>query len=197
MPERMAHKSQKLQFEIVAVLGLAGAVYTQSSLLGDRAVSWPLIDLPDFSTPLRSIAGSVEKIAGVPPGEEAAELANGEMAAGGVSQAAAYGSAGYDEAALPRARCGAMLELLLCSSLTILPDYLYRRYRQGKRFGHEITFFSVWFELRFGNRYLSDADGRADHGHFLFSSVHHDGDLVLQDRSDRTRDKRPGVGSSR
>jgi multidrug resistance efflux pump len=43
-----------------------------------------------------------------------------------------------------------MLELLLCSSLTILPDYLYRRYRQGKRFGREITFFSVWFELRFG-----------------------------------------------
>jgi hypothetical protein len=48
-----------------------------------------MIDLPDFSTPLRSIAGSVEKIAGVPPGEEAAELANDEMAAGGVSQAAA------------------------------------------------------------------------------------------------------------
>src|SRR5882757_6309648 len=52
--------------------------------------------------------------------------------------------------ALPRARCRAMLELLLCSSLTILPDYLYRRYRQGKRFGHEITFFSVWFKLGFG-----------------------------------------------
>jgi multidrug resistance efflux pump len=34
--------------------------------------------------------------------------------------------------------------------LTILPDYLYRRYRQGKRLGHEITFFSVWFELRYG-----------------------------------------------
>jgi multidrug resistance efflux pump len=43
-----------------------------------------------------------------------------------------------------------MLELLLCSLLTIFPDYLYRRYRQGKRLGHEITFFSVWFELRFG-----------------------------------------------
>ena len=43
-----------------------------------------------------------------------------------------------------------MLELMLCSMLTILPDYLYRRYRQGKRFGHEITFFSVWFELRYG-----------------------------------------------
>jgi multidrug resistance efflux pump len=43
-----------------------------------------------------------------------------------------------------------MFELMLCSMLTILPDYLYRRYVQGKRFAHEITFFSVWFELRFG-----------------------------------------------
>ncbi|MGY4330966.1 multidrug resistance efflux pump [Bradyrhizobium sp. LB7.2] len=43
-----------------------------------------------------------------------------------------------------------MLELLLCATFTILPDYLYRRYRQGKRFGHEITLYSVWFELRFG-----------------------------------------------
>jgi multidrug resistance efflux pump len=43
-----------------------------------------------------------------------------------------------------------MLELLLCSMLTILPDYLYRRLAQGKRIGKEITFFSVWFELRFG-----------------------------------------------
>lgn len=43
-----------------------------------------------------------------------------------------------------------MLEVLLCSLVTILPDYLYRRYGQGKRLGHEITFFSVWYELRYG-----------------------------------------------
>ena len=43
-----------------------------------------------------------------------------------------------------------MLELLLCSLLTIFPDYLYRRYAQGKRLGKEITFYSVWFELRWG-----------------------------------------------
>jgi multidrug resistance efflux pump len=43
-----------------------------------------------------------------------------------------------------------MLEIILCSLVTILPDYLYRRYGQGKRFGHEITLYSVWFELRFG-----------------------------------------------
>ncbi|GGE37901.1 hypothetical protein GCM10007276_14140 [Agaricicola taiwanensis] len=43
-----------------------------------------------------------------------------------------------------------MLELLLCSLVTIVPDYLYRRYRQGKRFGREITLYSVFFELRWG-----------------------------------------------
>jgi multidrug resistance efflux pump len=43
-----------------------------------------------------------------------------------------------------------MLEILLCSVVTILPDYLFRRYYQGKRLGKEINFFSVWFELRWG-----------------------------------------------
>jgi multidrug resistance efflux pump len=43
-----------------------------------------------------------------------------------------------------------MLELLICSLLTILPDYLYRRHVQGKRIGKELTLYSVWFELRWG-----------------------------------------------
>jgi multidrug resistance efflux pump len=43
-----------------------------------------------------------------------------------------------------------VLELALCSLFTILPDYLYRRYVQRKRIGHEITLYSVWFELRWG-----------------------------------------------
>src|SRR5215213_1833659 len=47
-------------------------------------------------------------------------------------------------------RSAPMLELLFCSLLTIFPDYLYRRYGQGKRIGKEITLFSVWFELRWG-----------------------------------------------
>src|SRR5690242_10727566 len=50
----------------------------------------------------------------------------------------------------PAGRSSTMLELLLCSLVTLLPDYLYRRYVQGKRFGKEITFYSVWFELRWG-----------------------------------------------
>src|SRR6185312_13199383 len=48
------------------------------------------------------------------------------------------------------ARWSTMLEMLLCSLVTLLPDYLYRRYVQGKRLGKEITFYSVWFELRWG-----------------------------------------------
>src|SRR6187401_1871231 len=47
-------------------------------------------------------------------------------------------------------RSSTMLEMLLCSLVTLLPDYLYRRYVQGKRFGKEITFYSVWYELRWG-----------------------------------------------
>lgn len=43
-----------------------------------------------------------------------------------------------------------MLEVLFCSIFTILPDYLIRRYVQGKRIGKEITIYSVWYELRYG-----------------------------------------------
>src|SRR5215212_7543987 len=43
-----------------------------------------------------------------------------------------------------------MLELIVCALFTIFPDYLYRRYVQGKRIGREINLYSVWFELRWG-----------------------------------------------
>jgi hypothetical protein len=68
LPERMAHKSQKLQFEVVAVLCLL-ALFTHIHLFWVAALILAMIEIPDFSTPLRSIAGSVEKIANVPPGE--------------------------------------------------------------------------------------------------------------------------------
>jgi multidrug resistance efflux pump len=43
-----------------------------------------------------------------------------------------------------------MLELIFSALITIIPDYLYRHYKQGKRIGHEITLYSVWYELRWG-----------------------------------------------
>lgn len=43
-----------------------------------------------------------------------------------------------------------MLEILFCSMLTILPDFLIRRFVQGKRIGKEITLYTVFYELRIG-----------------------------------------------
>ena len=66
LPERMAHKSEKLQFEIVAILGLL-ALFTHIHLFWVAGLLLAMIDIPDFGTPLRSIAGSVEKIASAAP----------------------------------------------------------------------------------------------------------------------------------
>src|ERR1700710_393956 len=89
LPERMAHKSQKFQFEIVAVLGLL-ALFTHNHLFWVFGLFLAMIDLPDFGTPLRRIAGSVEKIAGLPLDDGAASLLGEESAhaaAQGPSQA--------------------------------------------------------------------------------------------------------------
>lgn len=72
LPERMAHKSQKLQFEIVAVLCLL-ALFTHNHLFWVIGLFLAMVDLPDFSTPLRSIAGSVQKMAGIPPEPDPSE----------------------------------------------------------------------------------------------------------------------------
>jgi hypothetical protein len=84
LPERMAHKSEKLQFEIVAILGLL-ALFTHIHLFWVAGLLLAMIDIPDFGTPLRSIAGSVEKIADTMPdtgseAEQQASLAPGSVA---------------------------------------------------------------------------------------------------------------------
>ena len=80
LPERMAHKSQKLQFEIVAILGLL-ALFTHIHLFWIAALLLAVIDIPDFGTPLRSIAGSVEKIADSTEGAAKQEAADEESTA--------------------------------------------------------------------------------------------------------------------
>lgn len=62
LPERMAHKSHKLQFEIVAVLGLL-ALFTHMHIFWVAGLLLALIDFPDVGGWLGRIAGSVEKIA--------------------------------------------------------------------------------------------------------------------------------------
>ena len=76
LPERMAHRTHKLQFEIVAVLGLI-SLFTHMHIFWIAGLLLAMIDLPDFSTPLRSIAGSVEKIADATPGQDDAPIEAG------------------------------------------------------------------------------------------------------------------------
>lgn len=66
LPERIAHKSQRLQFEIVAVLGLI-SLFTHMHIFWVAGLLLALIEFPDFGTPLGRIARSTEKIAGLEP----------------------------------------------------------------------------------------------------------------------------------
>jgi hypothetical protein len=62
LPEQMAHGGQKVQFEIVAVLALI-ALFTHNHAFWIAGLLLALIPLPDFTTPLTSIAGSLERMA--------------------------------------------------------------------------------------------------------------------------------------
>src|SRR5262249_29546906 len=71
LPERMAHKAHKIQFEIVAVLCLI-SLFTHMHIFWIAGLLLAMVDMPDFGNSLSRIAGSAEKIAGISPGEGAA-----------------------------------------------------------------------------------------------------------------------------
>ncbi len=75
LPERIAHKSHKLQFEIVAVLGLL-ALFTHVHLFWVIALLLALIDIPDFGGWLGRIATSTETIAGIKPASAVPEISD-------------------------------------------------------------------------------------------------------------------------
>jgi hypothetical protein len=62
LPEQLAHRGKKVQLEIVAVLALI-ALFTHEHLFWIAALLLALIPLPDFSTPVASMARSLEKLA--------------------------------------------------------------------------------------------------------------------------------------
>lgn len=87
LPERLAHKHGRMQFELVAILGLL-ALFTHNNVFWVAALLLAFIQLPDFTTPLETMASSLGKIAnrivpedgvnrqsepdpdGTPPGED-------------------------------------------------------------------------------------------------------------------------------
>lgn len=63
LPERMAHKSQKLQLEIVAVLCLL-SLFTHNNALWAAALLLAVVDLPDIGTPLNRIGAALDRLTG-------------------------------------------------------------------------------------------------------------------------------------
>jgi hypothetical protein len=76
LPEHIAHKADKVQMEIVSILCLI-ALFTHEHIFWIAGLILAFIDIPDFGTPLRRIAGSMDKMAAAPgddTGETAADI---------------------------------------------------------------------------------------------------------------------------
>ena len=62
LPEHLSHGGQKVQFQIVSVLALI-ALFTHNHAFWIAGLLLALVPIPDFTTPISSIAGSLERIA--------------------------------------------------------------------------------------------------------------------------------------
>lgn len=63
LPERIAHGTSHLQFQLVAVLSLI-ALFTHNNLFWVAALLLALVPIPDFWTPLANMAESLAALAG-------------------------------------------------------------------------------------------------------------------------------------
>jgi multisubunit Na+/H+ antiporter MnhF subunit len=63
LPEHMAHGTGKVQLQVVMVLALIGLL-THEHVFWIAALLLALVKLPDYSTPLNSLARSQEKLSG-------------------------------------------------------------------------------------------------------------------------------------
>jgi hypothetical protein len=88
LPEQMAHRGEKIQYQFVAVLGLL-SLLTHNHAFWVAGLLLAFVRLPDFSTPLTTMARSLSKMAGLPdPGEAQQPQEHGKTAAHAHSPAA-------------------------------------------------------------------------------------------------------------
>jgi hypothetical protein len=71
LPEHLAHGASKVQIQIVGVLALL-ALFTHNHIFWIGALLIALVQFPNFSAPLASMAQSLERLAGRAPPEGAA-----------------------------------------------------------------------------------------------------------------------------
>ena len=189
LPERMAHKSQKLQFEIVAVLGLL-ALFTHMHIFWVAGLLLALIDLPDSAT---RCAGSPARSRKWPASrraeseDKAADRARATDGArtspelpGEAPPAAANDRRSAEEGAEPclnscSARCSRSFPTTVPA---LCPG-------QAVRQGDHAVLRLVRAAL--GHRRLPHADDRPDHGDLLQPPLDHQRHLVLQDHPDPAR----------
>jgi hypothetical protein len=79
LPEHMAHRGQKVQYEIVAVLALI-SLFTHNHAFWIVGLLLALIPIPDISTPLSSMAQSLGRMARRDGGDPAVATLPGEPA---------------------------------------------------------------------------------------------------------------------
>ncbi len=72
VPERMAHKHNNTQLQFITVLALL-ALFTHNNIFWVAALLLAVVRLPDFTTPINSIASSLEQMAGHAQDEHAEE----------------------------------------------------------------------------------------------------------------------------
>ncbi len=82
LPDHIAHKSKKVQYEIVGVLGLL-AMFTHINAFWIAGLLLALIDIPDFSTPLRRMSDALDRIASNRQSRMASRGMNGKPAGTG------------------------------------------------------------------------------------------------------------------
>ncbi|MDQ6436566.1 hypothetical protein RB623_21150 [Mesorhizobium sp. LHD-90] len=63
LPERMAHRANRTQIEIIGVLALI-SLFTHNHLFWIAGLLLAMVQFPDFRTPMVSIADSLNRIAG-------------------------------------------------------------------------------------------------------------------------------------
>lgn len=85
LPERMAHKTKKIQFEFVAVLGLL-SLFTGVHIFWVAGLLLALIDLPDFPSIFGRMANALEKISGRAPRPSAGDRPDETESSGSLSE---------------------------------------------------------------------------------------------------------------
>ncbi len=102
LPEQLAHRGEKIQYQFVSVLGLL-ALFTHNHAFWVAGLLLAFVKLPEFSTPLTTMARSLSKMAGLPdPGEAQQAQIHAGAAAHVHSPAPEPGSPEFPDPQAPR-----------------------------------------------------------------------------------------------